>query len=72
MTANVLIINTLAVIWSFEIYLKSQLTNVKDILLRITPLSRMFKIHDFFRHGLQNQKYDGLSIITIFHQQLIQ
>ena len=29
MTANVLIINTLAVIWSFEIYLKSQLISVK-------------------------------------------
>ena len=36
MTANVLIINTLAVIWSFEIYLKSWLTNVNDILLRVT------------------------------------
>ncbi len=29
MTANVLIINTLAVIWSFEIFLKSQLISVK-------------------------------------------
>mgnify|MGYP004616347091 CR=1 FL=1 len=29
MTANVLIINTLAVILSFEIYLKSQLISVK-------------------------------------------
>ena len=48
MTANILIINTLAAIWSFEIYLKSQLTNVKDILLRITTLGRVFKIHDFF------------------------
>ena len=67
-----LIISALAVIWSFEIYLKSGLTNVKNILLRITLLGRMFKIHDFFRHGLQNQKYDGLSIITTFHQQLIQ
>ena len=67
-----LIINALAVIWSFEIFLKSWLINVKDILLRITPSGRMFKIHDFFGMVLQNQKYDGLSIITIFHQQLIQ
>ena len=29
MTANVLIINTLAVIWSIEIFLKSQLISVK-------------------------------------------
>ena len=29
MTANVLIINTLAVIWSFEIFLKLQLISVK-------------------------------------------
>ena len=29
MTANVLIINTLAVIWSFKIFLKSQLISVK-------------------------------------------
>ncbi len=40
MTANVLIINTLAVIWSFEIFLKLQLTNVNGILLRVTPLGR--------------------------------
>ena len=32
------------VIWSFEIFLKSWLTNVKGILLRITPLGRVFKI----------------------------
>ena len=32
MTANVLIINTLAVIWSFKIYLKSGLTNVKTCI----------------------------------------
>ena len=37
MTANVLIINTLAVIWSFKIFLKSWLTNVKDILLTENP-----------------------------------
>lgn len=36
MTANVLIINTLAVILSFEIHLKSWLTNVNGILLRVT------------------------------------
>lgn len=29
MIANVLIINTLAVIWSFEIFLKTQLISVK-------------------------------------------
>ena len=67
-----LIINALAVIWSFEIFLKSWLTNVNGVFLRVTPLGGVFKIHDFFRHGLQNQKYYGLSIITIFHQQLIQ
>ena len=67
-----LIISALAVIWSFVIFLKSWLTNVNGILLRITPLGGVFKIHDFFRHGLQNQKYNGLSIITTFHQQLIQ
>ena len=67
-----LIISALAVIWSFEIFLKSWLTNINGILLRITPLGGVFKIHDFFRHGLQNQKYNGLSIITTFHQQLIQ
>lgn len=56
MIANVLIINVLAVIWSFEIYLKSWLTNVKDILLRITPSGRVFKIYDFFRHGFAEPK----------------
>ena len=39
-----LIISALAVIWSFEIFLKSWLTNVNDILLRITPLGGVFKI----------------------------
>lgn len=36
MTVNVLIINTLAIIWSFGIFLKLQLTNVRGVLLRIT------------------------------------
>lgn len=77
-----LIINTLAVILSFEIYLKSQLTNVKDILLRITSLGRMFKIpkklHDFveflmsIKGMINGSPHYGLSIITTFHQQLIQ
>lgn len=56
MTANMLIISALAVFWSFGIYLKSWLTNVKDILLRITPSGRVFKIYDFFRHGFAEPK----------------
>ena len=48
MTPNLLIIKILGVILSFEIFLKSQLTNVKGILLRVTPLGRVFKIHDIF------------------------
>ena len=43
-----LIISALATIWSFEIYLKSQLTNVNGVFLRVTPLGRVFKIYDFF------------------------
>ena len=45
-----LIINNLGVTLSLEIFLKLQLTNVNGILLRVTPLGRVFKIHDFFRH----------------------
>ena len=52
MTANVLIINTLAVIWSFDFFLKLQLTNVNGILLRVTPLGRVFKIHDIFMYDI--------------------
>ena len=45
---NILIINHLGVTLSLEIFLKSWLTNVNDVFLRITTLGRVFKIHDIF------------------------
>ena len=49
-----LIINNLGVTLSLEIFLKSWLTNVNGILLRISLLDKLSKIQSFFLHGFDD------------------